>query len=278
MIHAFLSTSKTGAGNCCVRAAADPALSPVGPAKMLAPSSCIALRLTSANRTFSITWLVTTALGLAQHVDDVLRLVDVAGGQRLRAVDDVLRRDDARQHDVLAVDGDGDRLVRELPANLPFERRQVAAHDHFVVRDAAVVAPHQQRDRSRRFAVHEKLARRRDHRVGDLRRRERHPLDRAVGMDDGRSADEQQNLLGAGDTRCTRRPQHAAELNAGGITMRTKIASLRRVFIISSYPTVTCCRLSPRMISTVGAGVHESRCGSCSPATVGRRATGAGLC
>jgi hypothetical protein len=38
------------------------------------------------------------------------------------------------------------------------------------------------------------------------------------------------------------------------MTMRTKIASLRRVFIISSYPTVTFCRLSPRMISTVGAG------------------------
>ena len=52
------SASKPGAGNCWVVVRAMVFLMPVGLVKNEAPSSVRALRLTSAKRTFSSTWLL----------------------------------------------------------------------------------------------------------------------------------------------------------------------------------------------------------------------------
>jgi hypothetical protein len=53
-----LMSSKLGAGNCCVVTRPSVLLMPVGPVKSDMPSSVSALRLTSAKRTRSSTWLL----------------------------------------------------------------------------------------------------------------------------------------------------------------------------------------------------------------------------
>ena len=67
------------------------------------------------------------ALLLLQQVDDVLLLLDVAGRDVGRLVDDVLARDGAGDDDVLAAAGDADRLAGEQLLHLLDELLQVAA-------------------------------------------------------------------------------------------------------------------------------------------------------
>ena len=80
---------------------------------------------------------------LAQQVDDVFLLLDVAGGHFGRLVDDVLAADRAGDHDVLAVAVDGDRLTREQLLHLLHQLAQVAADDDLVALDAAGAVPHE---------------------------------------------------------------------------------------------------------------------------------------
>ena len=86
---------------------------PVGLVKNDTPSSVSALRLTSAKRTRSSTWLLRGPAWHLQQRDDVFALVDEAGGDVDRLLGDVLARDRARQHDCLAVALRLDCLARE---------------------------------------------------------------------------------------------------------------------------------------------------------------------
>jgi hypothetical protein len=88
-----------------------------------------------------------------------------------------------------ARDGSPKRLL-----HLPDERGQVTPDVHLERLAAAGAIPHDQRDRAGSLAVDEDLLRRGHERVGDLGRRERHALDRAIDVQHGRTADQQIDL------------------------------------------------------------------------------------
>ena len=86
----------------------------------------MALRLTSANLHPQHDLVGGGAFLLADQVHDVLRFLDVTERQRRGAIDDVLARDDAGQHDVLAVARRRDRLTGKQLLDLRVERAQIA--------------------------------------------------------------------------------------------------------------------------------------------------------
>ena len=114
-------------GHCCGGAVRPDQLVLKPLAKKLAPSSCSALRLTSAKRTRQHHLVGGDAFLLLQQVDDVLLLLDVAAGDVGRLLDDVLARDGAGEDDVLAAADARDRLAREELLQLGRERGEVAA-------------------------------------------------------------------------------------------------------------------------------------------------------
>ena len=136
------------------------------------------------------------AVLLPKQVDHVVRLVDVADGQRGRAVCHVFGRHDAGEHNVLSVAPYRDRLARKQSAHLLLERAEVAAHGNVEGLDAPAIGPHEQRNGARRFAVDQQLARRGRDRIGDVGGRERHADDGPVHAHDGRTSHQQINPLG----------------------------------------------------------------------------------
>ena len=135
---------------------------------------------------------------LAQQVDDVLLLLDIAGGHLGCLVDDVLAGDDAGDDDVLAVAVDRDRLAGEQLLQLLAQLAQIAAHDDLEALDAAGLVPDEHRDRAWRLAVDQQLARRRHHRVGDVRAGQRDARDAVPDVEQRRAPDQQLDLRGGG--------------------------------------------------------------------------------
>ena len=162
---------------------------PVGLVKNDAPSSVIALRLTSANRTRSSTWLLGAPSCSCSSGDDFFLLVDVAGGD----VDGLL---DRRPCSMTVPDSttflpllcDVDRLAGKQLLHLLAEPREVALHDRLRSAERAGAVPDEHRDRAGHLAVDEQLVRRRDQRVGDVGARQRHARDRRADVDDRRAA------------------------------------------------------------------------------------------
>ena len=182
------SSSYPGAENCCVVTRPRVLLMPVGLVNSEMPSSVSADRLTSANRTFSSTWLVGARLHL-QQVDDFFLLLDEAR----RQAGDLLARPlcwapcrRARRH------GRCSRPGSFSPGNscltCSASRGDVASDGDVVPPHAAGALPDEHRDRARRLAVQQQLTRRRDHRVGDVGVRQRHAHDGRADVEHGRTA------------------------------------------------------------------------------------------
>ena len=186
------SSSKSGAENCCV------VIRPVASGrveKRLTPSSLMALRLTSATRTCSITcWLseppgscsMLTTPVLARHP-----VGDLAGAQH-----DGVARHAAREDDALVVHRHPDVLAREELLKRLLKRRH-AGIDHDVVLAALLCAPHDQADRSGALAVDQHLARLDDDRIGDRRVRHRDARDVERRAEHRRAAGRQDDPLEA---------------------------------------------------------------------------------
>ena len=131
-----LSSSKSGAENCCV------VTRPVASGrveKRLTPSSLMALRLTSATRTCSITcWLSEPPGSCSMLITPVLArhpVGDLAGAQH-----DGVARHAAREDDALVVHRDPDVFAREELLKRLLERRH-AGIDHDVVLTALAAHP-----------------------------------------------------------------------------------------------------------------------------------------
>ena len=133
--------SHSGAENCCVVVRPNQSFLKPLRDRTMTPSSCSALRLTSAKRTFSMTWLEADAFLLPQQVDDVLLLLDVAGGDVAGLLHHVLAGDGAGDDDVLAAAAHFNHLAREELLHVIGERGEVAANLHFVGLDRARRGP-----------------------------------------------------------------------------------------------------------------------------------------
>jgi hypothetical protein len=128
------------------------------------------------------------ALLLLEHVDDVLFLLHVAGGDVRGLLDDVLARDGPGHNDVLAAAEHADVFAREQLFELRDERAQVAPDLHLEGLDRPFPVPHEQGNRPRLLAVHQELGRRGHERVSDVGHGQRHARDRAPDVEHGRPA------------------------------------------------------------------------------------------
>ena len=172
------SSSQNGAANCCVvvRPYQRPLSKPL--AARFTPSSCNAVRLTSANRTRSSTCRDADAALLLQQVDDVLLLLDVARRRRRRPSRSTYLPDTSPESTTslplleteMRSPGNScaSRALSSLRSRCTFD---------LIARDAARPVPDEQGDRPWRLAVQQQLLRRGHHRVGHVRRRQRHARD-----------------------------------------------------------------------------------------------------
>src|SRR5262249_12898901 len=107
----------------------------------------------------------------------------------------------------------------------------------------------------RHLAVDEQLGRRRHERVSDLGARERHARDRRARADDRRPADHQPNRVVRVEDGAIRDDdeEHEGEHES---SRPTKASGAMHLFPLPSHDycswrTISCARLSPRMISTL---------------------------
>src|SRR5579864_4989863 len=176
-----------------------------------------------------------------QQRDDFFLLVDEPGRQVDGLVDDVLIADRSRENDVLPVAADFDLLPGEQLLDLLGQSGQIALDDHLVALDAAGAIPDEHRDRARHLAVDQQFGRRRDQGVGDVRHRQRHAGDRRSDTDDRRSADHQADAVVRADDLVVRDDDEQDE---------NERKATNPAHGYCSWRTISCARLSPRMIST----------------------------